>query len=240
MKKIVAIICLAFIALNCNEEVKIDFEETAIETEKNAKISIVIPKATGTVSVAKIINETLEHYIANLNTTDTISASESSLENTVEKFDDDYLSFIKDFPEGSGKWEFFVDGEITYKTPELITIAINSYSFTGGAHGNTIIRLFNFDAQTGKALSKEDLISDLKTFSKIAEQYFEEKTAPKNELGTMQDYFYGEDFQWPETMGFNEEGVILLYNTYEIASYAEGITEFTIPYSDAESTLNFR
>ena len=38
-------------------------------------------------------------------------------------------------------------------------------------------------------------------------------------------------------MGFNENGIILLYNVYEIASYVQGVTEFTIPYAEANPYL---
>ena len=51
------------------------------------------------------------------------------------------------------------------------------------------------------------------------------------------DYFWGEPFHLPENIGLNDEGVIFFYNVYEIASYADGITEFTIPFSDIESLL---
>jgi hypothetical protein len=53
----------------------------------------------------------------------------------------------------------------------------------------------------------------------------------------MTDFFFGKDFVLPENIGYNEEGLLLLYNTYEIASYAMGITEFTIPYSEINNLL---
>jgi len=244
MKKYIVAACLFSFLLNCNEEVNISFVQTEIETEKDAKIAIHIPKASGTKSVSETINKTLVNYVANLNVMDTDSIINSSLEEAVEEFNSDYNSFIKNFPDTVRKWEFFVDGEVTYKSPELISIAINSYTDTGGAHGNTIIRFFNFDAQTGRELSKQDLIKDEKTFSKIAERIFEEETAQKNEShqesgNAMQDFFFGEDFQLPETIGFSDEGVLILYNTYEIAAYAQGITEFTITYPETEGTLRY-
>ena len=245
MRTIFAVTCLAFLIYSCDEEVTISFEETLIETEKDAKISIAMPLASGKAEVADNINNTLQTYVANLNLMDKDSTIYKSFNDAVEKFNLDYNSFISDFPENSRKWEFFVDGEVTYRSPELISIAINSYTDTGGAHGNTIIRFFNFDAQTGKVLNKQDLIKDLKSFSKLTKDYLEEETALKNGFketsgGDMQDYFFGQDFQLPETIGFSDEGVIILYNTYEIASYAQGITEFTIPFSEIEETLSVR
>jgi hypothetical protein len=53
----------------------------------------------------------------------------------------------------------------------------------------------------------------------------------------MQDYFFGKPFHLPENIGYGDEGIILLYNVYEVASYAQGYTEFAIPYDIAESFL---
>ena len=45
-------------------------------------------------------------------------------------------------------------------------------------------------------------------------------------------------FELPESLGYSDEGLIILYNPYEIASYAQGIIEFSIPYEDVNSFLN--
>ena len=52
------------------------------------------------------------------------------------------------------------------------------------------------------------------------------------------DYFFGEEFHLPANIGYNDEGVLLFYNVYEIASYAVGITEFTIPFEEVEDYLS--
>ena len=36
-----------------------------------------------------------------------------------------------------------------------------------------------------------------------------------------------------------EKGISVTYNTYEIASYAQGYTEFIIPYENTISLLEF-
>jgi hypothetical protein len=65
----------------------------------------------------------------------------------------------------------------------------------------------------------------------LVKQYFKKETASKTS-DSSENYFFGEDFKLPENIGFNDEGVIFLYNTYELSSYAQGITEFTIPYNE--------
>ena len=104
---------------------------------------------------------------------------------------------------------------------------------TGGAHGNSRIDFLNFNPETGKLYAMTDLIDDFDGFSALAETHFKAEVKTDDTA----DYFFGKDFQLPESIGFNEAGVIILYNTYEIAAYSEGVTEFTIPYEDANSYL---
>jgi len=249
MRNLIYILSVFIVLNSCEKETEIGFETFTLESEKsssepssNAKISINVPKATGVELVANKINTVIFEYVANINVIDTDSTLNSSIEKATKNFENEFNSFRADFPEEARPWEFFVDGEVSYQSPEIISIAINSYTDTGGAHGNTIIRFFNFDAQTGKRLNKVDIIDDLEALTKLAKKYFEEEITSKNESqqlsgGDMQDFFYGDDFQLPETIGLNNEGVVMLYNTYEIAAYARGITEFTIPFSEAKPYL---
>ncbi|WP_026754222.1 DUF3298 and DUF4163 domain-containing protein [Sediminibacter sp. Hel_I_10] len=240
MKKIAVILVMLTFLTSCNEEVQISFEDTFIETTKEAKISIDIPRATGTASVASTINKVLEAHVANQTNMANDSVKDQSIDDAIQKFNYEYTSFKNDFPESPQQWEALIDGEVTYQTPEIISIAINSYLDTGGAHGNTVVKFFNFNGQTGAPLEKKDLINNMEAFSKVVAQRFQTETKPNNEQETMEDFFFGEQFKLPESIGFSDEGVVILYNTYEIASYAQGITEFTIPFAEVEAYLNVR
>ena len=101
------------------------------------------------------------------------------------------------------------------------------------AHGNSYIKFLNFDANNGVQLNKEAIIKDKKAFSNIVSKFL--KAEIENE--SIENIFFEGNFKLPESIGFNDEGVIILYNAYEIASYAQGITEFTIPYNEIEQTL---
>ena len=237
MKKIALIIVMIPLFWSCDDEVQITFEDTLIETTEKAKISIDIPKAVGTAEVAAKINDVIEKHVANQTNMANDSMRDISLNDAIQKFNYEYITFKNDFPESPQQWEALIDGEVIFQTPEIISITINAYVDTGGAHGNTIVRFLNFDAQTGEQLTKTDLIEDMKGFIKVVEKAFKVETKPEDENETMEDFFFGEEFQLPETIGYTDEGVVILYNTYEIASYAQGITEFTIPFADVEQYL---
>ena len=117
----------------------------------------------------------------------------------------------------------------------MITIAVDSYTFSGGAHGNSTITLLNFDPNTGNLYQQDNLFNSTKDFIQLVESAFKSEIKSKNK--NEEDYFFGQDFKLPENVGFSDEGVIFLYNTYELASYAQGITEFTIPYSEISKYL---
>ena len=129
-----------------------------------------------------------------------------------------------------------VDILVYDKSPELICIAINTYIDTGGAHGNGSITFFNFNSENGLLFTVEDLIKDPNRFKELVQKHFI-KHIDKDDDKSLDNYFFEDDFQLPSTLGFSDEGVIILYNTYEIAAYSEGITEFTIPYSEVSSFL---
>ena len=226
---------LLLFVFSCNDIVTINFSELLLEFNKNAVVEINIPKADGAFLASNNINSTIENHIANMLNFSEEESDTISLEFAISKFDKEYESFQSDFEESALVWEALFDGEVTYHSPMVITIAINSYLNTGGAHGNLNITLFNFETSTGKLLSNDELISDFPSFSKIAEKHFKEYTNTQEELG---DYFFGEGFHLPANIGFNEEGVLLCYNVYEIASYAVGVTEFTIPFEEVEDFLN--
>lgn len=50
--------------------------------------------------------------------------------------------------------------------------------------------------------------------------------------------FPGNRFDLPDNIGYSTKGLILHYNPYEVASYAEGPVVVTIPYSKAKKYLS--
>jgi len=236
LKKYIFLITVLSLIFTCKKEVKIDFSEENIESSKDADISINYPKAQGSKVVSELINTTLQNYIVSQTNLSEDSLTHLSIDDAVKRFNSEYKTFKTDFPESSQKWEAFIDGEVTYRSPEVISIAINSYLDTGGAHGNTSIKFFNFNPQTGKDYSKTELINDIEGFSEVVASKLKENVS-SNSNESMEDFFFGKDFQLPESLGFSDEGLIILYNPYEIASYSQGIIEFTIPFEEINSFL---
>jgi hypothetical protein len=224
---------LVLILFSCEEVTLVNFTETNNIYNENAIIELNIPKAEGTSTKAQAINKVVENHIANMLVFLEEPSDTLQLDYAIENFDSEYKSFKDGFGESAMVWDASFDGEVTYQSPMLISIAINSYINSGGAHGNLNVTFFNFDASTGELLQFDDLFNDKGGLKEIVKTHFEEETK-----GSEINYFFGEPFSLPANIGFNDEGIVCFYNVYEIASYADGITEFTVPFEDVEAYLN--
>ena len=52
--------------------------------------------------------------------------------------------------------------------------------------------------------------------------------------------FEEDAFYLPENIGFTPKGIQLLYNQYEVSSFAEGPIEVTIPYNEVKKYLTIK
>lgn len=224
---------------SCTSEFKpVTFKTTLIDKTFEADVTATYNKAEGNNDLSKTINVNIKRSIIS-----TLSSPENKADlNTIlSDFNIEYLDFKKDFPDASEPvWELNIETELTYQSEEVITIAISTYEFKGGAHGNDKIKFLNLDAKTGKTLSQNEIIEIIKDFKTLAKTHFIKSLETEDHNLKMEDFFFGKPFQLPENIGFSDDGLVLLYNVYEVASYNQGYTEFVIPFEIAESHLKVR
>ncbi|GAA3558624.1 DUF3298 and DUF4163 domain-containing protein [Snuella lapsa] len=225
------IICL-LIVYNCSKTAGVTFDENAITTNNNSIVTINLPLANGNTPISKHINSVIKKEAAFALQTDSQNTTRS-IEDNIIAFNDAYNTFKNDFPDSAQQWEAQIDGDLMFQSQDIISIAITSYTNTGGAHGITKISFLNFNAKNGEALNNIDLFKDLESFKKVAKSHFKSTVSNKDIA------IDSKSFILPKQIGFSEEGLILLYNTYEIAPYSSGIIEFTIPYHEINTFLMF-
>lgn len=236
MKRTFYLIVISVILSSCDSEFKpATFETTSIDNSFEASISLIYDKAEGHTELSNTINKEIETAIvSSLNS----SEEELDLNTALINFNTEFVNFKTDFPEAADpKWELYIETELSYQSENLISIAINTYEFKGGAHGSDKIMFLNLDAQTGTVLKHNELIKNASGFKYLAEKYLKKSLKTEETDLKMEDLFFGKPFQLPENIGFSEDGLILLYNVYEIASYNQGYTEFIIPFEEAEAYL---
>jgi hypothetical protein len=137
------------------------------------------------------------------------------------------------------KWEATFDGKVLFEDTNKLTLALDSYLFTGGAHGYNATTFLNFDKRKSKQIEATDLFRDLESFTSYAEEQFrlQQKIPAKTTINSTGFMFENDMFHLPENIGFSEEGIQLYYNQYEVASYADGPILLTLPYQKAKQFL---
>ena len=215
----------------CEEEINLAFSEINILEEKETIVEINIPQAEGQDVVSTKINSELLEFTNNVLNIDSVEMQLDTFEKGIEQFNLSYISFTKNLKEELlseiTPWEAAVDGEVTYQSNNLICIAMTTYLNTGAVHGTSKVTFLNFDTSTGELLNYNKFIHDKLEFKKIIKPYFEK------EVGAISE----EDFRLPESIGLDDEGIIILYNKNEIPTYTDNLIEFSIPFDEIKSLL---
>lgn len=135
-------------------------------------------------------------------------------------------------------WKVATTSKVLFQSAKVISIQLDNYAFAGGAHPNTNTTILNFDAATGDQLRINDLIKDQEALEKIVEATFRQlhDVEPGSPV-KRSEFFWGEPFHLPDNFAVLENGLYFFYNPYEVAAYAAGPTDFTIPYQQLEGIV---
>lgn len=241
---------LVFAACNSdrNKAVVLNFETKTFTEKANdtcelrnyncTVIQLEVLEATGDQEVASNINQTLrEHLVLAVSTEEEpkVRAPEQMAKDFVAQQKKVAEKFDTGFP-----WYALVNQSIYYESDSLISIGVDTEVMTGGAHGYSATSFFNFDPQTGKELSHNDLFKD--GFTGYVEKIFreQEEIAEGASINSTGYWFEEDKFNLPINIGFDQDKVILIYNPYEIASYADGEFYLELPKNDVEQYINLK
>ena len=244
MKIKLALMIIVLFLWNCKKDERITFEPIKFTSENCnncPKVTINIPNALDESAISTTINNALkEEVISMLIYDDEIEAT--NIEEAIQSFKNGYLELKKIYPDEPVGWEADIDGKVTYEDKNILTIKVNSYAFTGGAHGFSSTRFLNFDKAKALELETMEMFKDSLEFQNFVEAKFRAQenipaTGSINATGFM---FENDEFYLPQTIGFTLEGLQLLYEQYEVASYADGPIILTIPYKEIEPYLKLK
>lgn len=145
---------------------------------------------------------------------------------------DSYVENPKDFRLIPCEYE--ISYEVTYNDKGYVSLYFSEYSDMGGAHPNSAFTAATFDLKTGKKLGVADIMSgNGKTIrsniyniwkaiiSKDPNAYFSDALTTVKKTTLANTNFY-----------LNKKGLVLFYNTYDIATYVAGVQRTTIPYGN--------
>jgi hypothetical protein len=247
MKHYTILVFLFLILTSCNKELSFENEtfekESAIPCKTDCpKITIDVPIAKNIPIVADSINKKVFSVIKEIVYFGEDPSKTNDYKALTTSFIASYEEMHKKFPTDTFGWEGKIKGNVEFKSDQIIDIKIDHYTFTGGAHGYQGFRSLLFNPKTGKTIFNNQLFKNEKEFKAFAEKEFRAKykipaKANINATGLM---FENDIFQLPQNIFYTDEGLLLYYNSYEAASYADGPKELLFPYEKVSQYLKFQ
>ncbi len=138
------------------------------------------------------------------------------------------------------KFEYISTFSVIEAPKPYLVIGFLEYQYSGGAHGISYQEYITINTCDNKILELKDLFKDSVDYKDLINTEIYDQIAERRIKG---EYFF------PGTQGFtgikesqeyyiNSEGnLIVIFNIYEIAPYAAGIIEFSIPHDKIAAYL---
>ncbi|MBU5438934.1 DUF3298 and DUF4163 domain-containing protein [Tissierella sp. MSJ-40] len=116
----------------------------------------------------------------------------------------------------------------------ILSLTLINYSYSGGAHGNTIVKALTFNIETGSTYQLSDLFKPganyIKVLSEEVEDQIEERDIPTLEKFTSikpnQDFYIA------------DLCLVIFFQVYEITPYVVGIPYFPISIYEIEDIID--
>jgi len=161
----------------------------------------------------------------------------------VDAFRDEYQSFlVGNNGEHLGPpWGLSITGELRYQGPTFWTLDLETYHFTGGAHGGTENQAVVLSRQTGEPIPASALF-------KPGSDWLQRLSEASYQALIQREPFEADD-EWlvsgtaPEPDNYQvllptAGGLEVVFGQYQIGPYAIGITRLLLPYSALNAVLN--
>ncbi len=165
------------------------------------------------------------------------------IENEVNRYTEDFESFVAESwtsPSGA-PFQLHITFDVKYSKTPFISVVLYIYRFEGGAHGITNVISLNFDTTSGKLLRLKDIFEAgfdyesvikseiLSKIEETPENFFEEA------VGCVKN-----DKLDDRNFALTEDGLIIIFEEYELAPRYFGILEFKIPLEKLEIKEGFK
>lgn len=248
MKKILLFLGLFLMITSCKQESELVFEEQVFIQKSTlsctddqcsvAEVHVPVMKEANT--AAKTINAHVQTIVGDIIAFDQENHQFASYDEILKSFIASYDDIKKSFPNEPMPWEAKVNVTKEVFNDKIVNFVFDYYTFTGGAHGNPGVISVFYNTETGNEVPQKELFLNYEGFKKLVKEKFykEHNLAANASLNDNGFMFEGNTFYLPENIIITSNEVIVRYNHYEIASYADGPTELKFSYQEVKPFLN--
>ncbi|AUD04965.1 DUF3298 and DUF4163 domain-containing protein [Spirosoma pollinicola] len=215
---------------NAGVDVSVAYVLLKSDTEGDRKINDSLRRLAVNSIVGWLDNETVAEH----------PDVQTDLAKAATLFATDYEIVRKDMGNLSGCWEVKTTADTLHAGPKTLSVKYETFAYTGGAHPNSSVSFYNFNRETGKIITLADMVSDTTALLRVVEKAFrkQQDLQPQNNLEEKGYFLHDGRFFLPANIGMSTSGLIFYYNPYEIAAYAVGPIQVTVPYAQLSGILH--
>lgn len=210
----------------------------------NYSINIEVKYADGKSKAAQLINQQLVSFLFG----NTIMPFEDAKNHFADSISTEYEKELRDFYDPDNEYqdtyayEYNQTGKVSDDAPEGIIAYTNKIGmYTGGAHGGAMISYINFQEETGKVITCNDLFGDKQDEVKklIKEQIMKDNDCKTEaELEEKRSIFsLGDVYISNNNFLIKKDGITFCYNPYDIAPWSEGFIFADLSYKELEGLI---
>ncbi|WP_336078647.1 PdaC/SigV domain-containing protein [Paenibacillus sp. 203] len=124
-------------------------------------------------------------------------------------------------------YEFGNDFAIAYNKNGILSVIMQDYSYTGGAHGMTARKGYTFSLADGKLLQLSDVLKANPNYKKFLNADLKKKI---DALQAGEGFGKFKELASDQNFYVTSSGVTIVFDLYDYAPYAYGIPEFTYSF----------
>lgn len=199
--------------------VSVDTQETKSTTDQ-LELDMQVPVISG------MTNKALQEQI-NKEVLDNAMQTKSELESMY----DEYAASASEFGFPAHPFQLNVSYE-AYTNGSVLSLVVQTYQYSGGAHGLAWRDYYNLDTKNGRQLSLQELFRDDADYINIINGEIQKQIADQKNSGQVM-YFDGnmgfQSISADHPFYIKDNHIVFCFGQYEIAPYATGMPEFQLP-----------
>lgn len=153
----------------------------------------------------------------------------------------DLAGFEEDFWQTAQPgYETVLKAAVLRQTPDLVVLQLDSYQYTGGAHGIPATQYLNWQVEPGRLLSLDDILvpgqrpAFMAALRQAHAAWLRDNPDAKADPARYDQLW---PFQESDNYALLADGVRIKYDAYTIAPYSHGQPELTIPYASLQGVV---
>lgn len=143
------------------------------------------------------------------------------------------VQYIQDNHRLFDSYSLIMDYQISYNSGCIVSLFMDTYTYMGGAHGETKRQSDTWDFKTGTKIVLDDIYPLNQASLTKLQRNIEQKISVR--LSAMPGSYF-DDFPVllqksfrPENFYIKSNGIVIYFQQYDIAPYSTGIPEFLLP-----------